>query len=1099
MRIKKLLVILLILFIIIPSISTTFLASIQYNQRCKKLAYDNIVTTATLQSQNVSNLFDQLQVALFELGKNVKVVEYLDPVKKHSPEEDMAISTVLSRLIKLSNDQQKDLLATYIADKNNKIIATSSKDYENMVVTSVKNIQTTPSGSFVVSIIPGKKAFDGTPLTTISMPIYIKNSYVGFVTAVISPEFYNNLVNNDFLDGMGAITILAADDTVLATSSKNVSGTIYNMNNDNTFISQWRKLDFHKNPNGIFDYKYMGETHLSAYFDLPEAGDIKVICTMKKDIIDTPFEDIVLSISAYILVFAVIILILSWILWKRFISPLTDLTSSIKCVKNGDYSTRFVYEKDNEFNEIATTFNSLIDTIEENQAALQQSNGVLTAITANIPGGVFRCSIAENFPFDTINDSFFELIGCTAAEVSMFYDNNYVNTIYAADRKRVRETINRHIENGTPIYVEHRMVKTDGAVLWVSNRSKISIDSDGNSWLHCLLLDITSEKEAQNFLKQNEERLQIIFEQIDDIVCEMDVQKNVITFSQQWLAKFGYPGFYENARENLLNSPNIHPSDVEIYKKWLNSNYQLIDTDPVEIRIKTIDNVYIWCKLKSSLVYNSDGKPAHGICIITDISAEKAEIERLVLKTETDPLTGLYNKISTQEKIETILDASDNELNALIILDIDDFKSINDHYGHYIGDNCLVNTATILKNFFKTSDIIGRIGGDEFIIFTEDIGSMENLIQRIERLCECFKKEYSYGEVTVRTTCSIGVAVFPTNGDTFNELYRNADSALYYAKNSGKSRFEIYNEEHKGQSFVKNFDNEQMLSVKHQGFKENFSEYIFNLLYVSNDIPHTINSILKIIGKHYGISRVYIFENSSDNLFCSNTYEWCNNGVSSEMENLQNLKYTDIDDHDKAFDKNGIYYLNSVKDFSNKPLIEKQNIKSMVHCSIVENGKFSGYIGFDDCIGGHSWSTSEISTLSYVSKILSIFLERRTTSRRFVDIQDLVQASINLLDTWTCIIKPEDFTLLYISRTYRIVIPNAQVGNHCYDFCGEASGKICKECPIKKIQSQSQKVIKSASSEMYNANLKIWSAAEATKVSLSSGKEVYIIRSRYLR
>ena len=167
------------------------------------------------------------------------------------------------------------------------------------------------------------------------------------------------------------------------------------------------------------------------------------------------------------------------------------------------------------------------------------------------------------------------------------------------------------------------------------------------------------------------------------------------------------------------------------------------------------------------------------------------ERRRLLRQAQADPLTGLLNRNSTRECITAWL-ADTGRQGALLMLDLDDFKEINDVWGHQAGDAILILTADLLKAHFRQSDVVGRIGGDEFMILMKDISSRSVVEQHMRRLCEEFRllTHPDYPQLTL--SCSVGAAMAPAQGHSFEELYAHADRALYCAKHRGKDSCSIY-------------------------------------------------------------------------------------------------------------------------------------------------------------------------------------------------------------------------------------------------------------------------------------------------------------------
>ncbi|MGN0376624.1 MAG: diguanylate cyclase domain-containing protein [Suilimivivens sp.] len=163
-------------------------------------------------------------------------------------------------------------------------------------------------------------------------------------------------------------------------------------------------------------------------------------------------------------------------------------------------------------------------------------------------------------------------------------------------------------------------------------------------------------------------------------------------------------------------------------------------------------------------------------------------------KAETDLLTGLTNKLATERKIKEYIAQNPNSLAMMFVLDIDNFKKINDTMGHAFGDEVLKTLGRTLSPIFRVSDIVGRTGGDEFTIFLKFLNSDENTLKEAEKLVQFFK-DFTAGEyVKYSATASIGAAVFPADGKDFDSLYKAADKALYKAKQRGKNQLAFYDD-----------------------------------------------------------------------------------------------------------------------------------------------------------------------------------------------------------------------------------------------------------------------------------------------------------------
>lgn len=167
---------------------------------------------------------------------------------------------------------------------------------------------------------------------------------------------------------------------------------------------------------------------------------------------------------------------------------------------------------------------------------------------------------------------------------------------------------------------------------------------------------------------------------------------------------------------------------------------------------------------------------------------------QLAQKADTDLLTGLNNKIATERKIQEYIDDHPDQAALFMLFDIDNFKKINDTKGHAFGDLVIKSLGEQLRKEFRSSDIIGRIGGDEFVVFLKNLNGDELIKKESDKLMRFFS-QFSVGDyVKYSPTASVGASIYTADGKSFEDLYKKADKALYRAKNGGKNRIVFYND-----------------------------------------------------------------------------------------------------------------------------------------------------------------------------------------------------------------------------------------------------------------------------------------------------------------
>lgn len=366
-----------------------------------------------------------------------------------------------------------------------------------------------------------------------------------------------------------------------------------------------------------------------------------------------------------------------------------------------------------------------------------------------------------------------------------------------------------------------------------------------------------------------------------------------------------------------------------------------------------------------------------------DVDDELTHLEKVEAKAMFDPLcVDVYNKATTEELIKAELEHGTGGV--LMMLDIDDFKSINDNLGHLFGDEFLKKFASTIKGVFRATDIVGRYGGDEFIVFlpraTASLAKKKgwNILERVLEI-----EVPQVGGIK----SSIGAAVVNPSNRSYGELFKQADTALYQAKNNGKNRVEVFNASSMSEGVyrIKNDDTagksssaESVMLSSNPSGAASLMMRVFSALYSSVDVDAGISQMLELVGKTFDVSRVYIFEDSNDGKFCSNTFEWCGEGIEPCIDMLQSVDYEkDLDGkyHD-CFNDEGIIYCQDIKELPDaiSEFLAVQDVKSVLHCSIMDAGKFKGFVGFDECRSNRYWTQEQIDSLVFISKIISVFL-----------------------------------------------------------------------------------------------------------------------------
>jgi len=707
---------------------------------------------------------------------------------------------------------------------------------------------------------------------------------------------------------------------------------------------------------------------------------------------------------------------------------------------------------------------------------------------------VLQCTADDRMRIEDGAASLLLLSGTTAQELSEQFQNQLSHMIVKKDLPQVYADIKEALLHSHSGETEFRIITHSGQPLWVTDRFRLAQNADGTESLYHTLFDNSRDKDALEQLRQVNERNQILIDRSGDIVFDWDLEKDILVCSDRWEARFGYPPVSKNYSGQFGKATHFHPDDVAVMQEMIRRLHLQPDVAKAEVRIASGDGKYLWNEIRATSLPDANGKIVRILGLIKDIDDLKRATLHLKERAERDPLTKLLNKDSTQIFANEYLASRDaDSLAALLILDLDNFKHINDRYGHLYGDTILSQIGGILKGLFRSHDIVGRIGGDEFLILLKDIPNEDLLRDRCDTILESIGSMLEKTIPELGGSCSIGAVLIPNHGDSYGELYKKADDALYLAKGAGKNQYCVYDPHEIMTEFLIDSSSRATTSIDSDvqpGIANaSFLQYIFKTLYESRDLEQSISDLLQYIGRQLNVSRAYIFENNEDNTLCNNTFEWCNDGIDPQINLLQGISYiTDIPDYSKSFNEKGVFYCTDVSQLEShlREILEPQGIKSMLQCAIVDDGVFRGYVGFDECVSKRLWTQDQIDMLAFLAELLAVFLLKKRSSERIAEQAENLRRVLDLQDAWIYVIDPESCELKFLNAKTKKIAPEGDIGMVCHKvFMGRETR--CENCPALMPDGQS-----SGQAEIHNGNYGLKVLAKATKLPWN-GKESCLV------
>lgn len=549
-----------------------------------------------------------------------------------------------------------------------------------------------------------------------------------------------------------------------------------------------------------------------------------------------------------------------------------------------------------------------------------------------------------------------------------------------------------------------------------------------------------------------------------DILFEWNLENDRFYTTPNLFDIFGYMPPDENFTAALEKSENIHPEDKIVIKEYLNS-IQFTPHDltnrkyysKMEIRIKNIYRKYVWCKVQLIATYSAQNMPYKISGMITNIDFDKKHQETLLSHAQKDTLTGLYNKGTTQKLIDEWIKDKQllNKAGVLALIDLDGFKEINDHFGHLFGDAVIADTATLIRSHFLASDIAGRIGGDEFLVFIREITSIVELKEKLKQFIGKLNRTYQSDNTAYTVSASIGASLYPAHGKTYDELFAKADQALYYIKQSGKNELMLYREK-----LPKTLYKEKTAETIACGrsFDENIIEYIFKIFYNTKDHYAAIKMLLAVLGKKLSVSRTFIYLKSPDGHRYEKTFEWHDAGVSPIDPRLNQIDAAIIDGLYQLLEQENLLICNDIQRLHSmeREYFESAGTKAFLHARMIHGDEPQGYIGFDECRCRRDWSPSEISLVNFLTDVFMTFISKHRLANELQAAKNGFASLLAHLDARSYIVDPKAHALIYRKDKEKPCPGETGAAlTHCYEEIYHLN-EPCESCPLTLLAGGAQ-------------------------------------------
>ncbi|MEZ0316465.1 MAG: EAL domain-containing protein, partial [Methylophilaceae bacterium] len=420
------------------------------------------------------------------------------------------------------------------------------------------------------------------------------------------------------------------------------------------------------------------------------------------------------------------------------------------------------------------------------EKALRESETLFHTLARSSPVGVFHTNLKGDFLY--INQSWFEITGISFQDAM---NNGWFNGIYQQDREKITTAWQTTVAQRQAFNQEFRFQRADSSIVWVKGQAAVEQDATGHFLGYVgTVTDITA-------LKINEENHRMsnaVFENTREGIMVTDVNNRIVMINRACTDITQYQG-----DELIGMTPGIVASgrhDRAFYADMWDS-------------LKTTGHWQgeLWNRRKNGDVYpellsisaikNESGEVTNYVGVFADISSLKSSEEKLEFLAHHDPLTKLPNRLMLLSRLDHAIEVArrDGTQLALLMLDLDRFKNVNDSFGHLAGDELLQQVAQRLTSKLRGVDTVTRLGGDEFTVLLGTIASPEDAARVAASIIKSLEAPWSLSNnIEVRIGASIGISLFPGHGESALELLQHADAALYQAKAAGRGCARYFSE-----------------------------------------------------------------------------------------------------------------------------------------------------------------------------------------------------------------------------------------------------------------------------------------------------------------
>ena len=421
---------------------------------------------------------------------------------------------------------------------------------------------------------------------------------------------------------------------------------------------------------------------------------------------------------------------------------------------------------------------------------------VLDTLVNNLDGMAYRCLLDASWRMVFVSQGCLALTGYSADELVHSDAISWEDITYPLDRARVRTQIESSVAEGRRFSIEYRIRTLSGQTKWVVERGIGVLDEQGELVLEGLIEDISPQHELLHAQQQAEQRYRSIFEHASEGIFQTTAEGRYLAANPALARLYGYPDpeALMCSLDDIGRQLYVRSGQRDRFRQLMTQHGEVLN---FESEVYRADGTRLWISENAHVVRDTDGRILYYEGTVQDISERRRHQEELERQANHDMLTGLPNRILLADRVQHEIARADRlgYYLAVVFIDLDNFKFINDSLGHGAGDELLKEIAARLQYCVRGTDTVARLGGDEFVLLLGDHFRISTVISLLKRVLAEIGQPVMLSGREFHVGASLGVAMYPEDGENSDALLKHADTAMYAAKNSGRNTFQFFTRE----------------------------------------------------------------------------------------------------------------------------------------------------------------------------------------------------------------------------------------------------------------------------------------------------------------